>query len=82
MDNIIERALENAPYLKAGESGIIGHDLLNGYVLRIEYHTDGKTNVCDSSEKITSEKWDWERHGCKNNKEWRAYLNRCFWRNL
>ena len=59
--------------------GIVGQSLPNGMVLRIEYHTVGRANVCDGYKEITSESWDWEKAGCKNNEEWHRYLNKQFW---
>ena len=75
-DVIIERKLREAKKLPEGKNGVAGAELNNGYTLRIEYHTEGKCNVCDSWREVTSEAWDWERAGCKNNEEWRAHLNR------
>lgn len=71
----IEKALAKAPL----GGGVIGIDLPDGMVLRIEYHTVGSTNVCDDYREVTSEHWDWEKAGCKNNEEWRRYLNGRLW---
>ena len=72
----IEKALAKAP--KGG--GVIGIDLPDGMVLRLEYHTVGDINVCDDYREVTSEQWDWEKAGCKDNEEWHRYLNRQMWR--
>ena len=82
VDLMIERALEKAPYVKEGETGRTGADAGHGYMIYIEYHTAGKVNVCDYHERMTSEHFDWKMHGCKNNEEWRRFLNKQFWRGL
>lgn len=79
MDKVIETTLSKAPRKEEGQTGVVGYSLPNGMVLRIEYHTVGKTNVCDGTREVTSEHWDWEKAGCKNNQEWRRYLNRLMW---
>lgn len=79
-DNIIEKALEKAKYVPEGETAIIGRDLFNGLILRIEYHTEGKTNICDNYREVTQEHWDWEKAGCSNNEEWHKYLDRQLWK--
>lgn len=80
MDKIIEKALDKAPRVKEGVTGRTGAPLSDGMVLYIEYHTVGKTNVCDYYCEMTSEHFDWKMHDCKDNREWRAYLNRQLWR--
>jgi hypothetical protein len=82
IDKTIERTLDKAPKMKDGETGLVGADLCNGYVLRIEYHTSGKTNICDDYRTVTSERWDWERAGVDNAADYRKYLNRQFWNGL
>lgn len=79
---MIERALEKAPYVKEGETGRTGANAGDGYMIYIEYHTSGETNICDYHEKMTDEHYDWKMHDCKNNEEWRIYLNKQFWKNL
>lgn len=83
VERLIEKALSKADLLREGEKGITAPEqLVEGMVLRIEYHTVGRTNICDDWKWITSEKWDWERAGVKNNREWRIYLDKMFWDSL
>lgn len=79
MDAIIEKALSKAPKMKDGEIGLAGTPLKDGMVLAIEYHTIGKTNICDSYEQMTAEHFDWKKAGCKNAEDWRRYLNKNLW---
>lgn len=75
----IEKALAKAKYAPEGKTALFGYDLLNGMIIRIEYYTVGKTNICDNWREVTSEQWDWERAGCKNNEEWHRHLEKNFW---
>ena len=80
MDKLIEGALKRAKHLPEGKTGVVGIETRDGMVCRIEYHTTGKTNICDDHRMMTLEHWDWERAGCKNNEEWRRHLNKEFWK--
>ena len=79
MEALIEKTLSKAPYCKDGEINLVAAPLGNGMVLAIEYHTEGKTNICDDYQQMTSEHFDWKRAGCKNAEEWRRYLNKNLW---
>lgn len=78
-ERTIRNLLDRAPALKAGETGLVGVDLDNGYVIRVEYTTVNGANLPHDKRVVTSESWDWEKAGCSNNEEWRAYLNKHFW---
>lgn len=82
MDELIEKTLSKASKCKPGEVGIIGAPLPDGMVLCIWYHTDGRMNMCDKTEEMTSERYDWTSHGCTNAQEWRDYIHKDFWDNL
>lgn len=80
MDKLIERALRDAKRLPEGETGVCGiRRSVDGMIIRVEYHTVGRTNICDDARVVTPEKWDWEQAGCTNNEEWRRHLNRLMW---
>lgn len=79
---LIARALDKAPYVKGGGTGRTGISAGGDRMVYIEYHTSGRVNVCDYSEILTTEHFDWKMHNCKNNREWRQYLNKQFWNNL
>lgn len=82
MDAIIEHALEKSKFVKNGAVGKTCVYLKDGMVLYIEYHTDGKMNICDKCKKMTLEKYEWKMAGCTNRQEYREYLNKSFWDNL
>ena len=82
MEDLIERALQKAKYARDGELGFTTADTVDGMVYKIWYRTVGADNVLVRYEVVTSEAWDWEKHGCSNNEEWRRYLNKCFWKAL
>lgn len=51
----------------------------DGMVYKIWYRTVGDENGLVRYEVVTLEEWEWEKHGCKNNEEWRKHLNRSLW---
>ena len=75
----ISAALSDAKHLKAVDIGFVARDLNDGMVCKIWYRTIGDRNRMVKYEVVTSEEWAWEKAGCSNAEEYRAYLNRQMW---
>ena len=82
MEELIKKALLKAELVSEDETGFVAKETCDGMVIKIWYRTIGDSNELVKYEVITQEQWDWERAGCKNAEDWRAYLNKCFWRGL
>ena len=78
MEEIVKKALMKADLAKEGETAFVAVEN-DGMVYKIWYRTVGDENGLVRYEVVTLEEWEWEKHGCRNNQEWRAYLNRSMW---
>ena len=80
MNEYIKKALRRADEMKDDDIGFIAYETPDGMVEKIWYRTIGCNNVLVKNETVTLEQWEWEKYGCKNNEEWRRYLNKQMWR--
>ena len=77
LERFIARTLRES---QPSEDGFVAEKTNDGMVVKIWYHTIGDENILTKYEIVTAEEWDWEQAGCKNNREWRAHLNKMIWR--
>ena len=75
----IRFALKDSKQLDFGKVGFVAKDLMCGYVVKVWYRTIGDENTLIKKEVVTDEQYDWEKAGCTNAEEYRAYLNRSMW---
>ena len=79
MNDFAKRALLRADPMPNDEIGFKAVETPDGMVSKIWYRTVGDQNVLYKYEEITLEKWEWEKHGITNARDWRVYLEKCFW---
>lgn len=76
IQSIVRGCLFKAKTPKDNEIHFMAYDMQNGYIVKIWYRAQGDENKLVRQEVVTSEAYDWERAGCSDAEEYRAYLNR------